>query len=108
MFEFAVSGMTCVACTSSIERLMHNEFDSRKMISVSMVLLTNKMFCTFAADVLHDKIVTPEMICEEVEMIGFDCALLSIAEMKGDQQMAKTKEAFGDDRSDSIDSDVMS
>jgi len=27
MFEFAVTGMTCVACTSSIERLMHNEFD---------------------------------------------------------------------------------
>jgi len=54
------------------------------MISVSMVLLTNKMFCTFAADVFHDKTVTPEMICDEVEMIGFDCALLSIAEMKGD------------------------
>ena len=51
IFEFAVSGMTCVACSGSIERLMHNEFDNLKMVSVSIVLLTNKMFATFEAQV---------------------------------------------------------
>ena len=43
-FEFKVGGMTCVACSSSVERLMHNEFDSRGMVSVTIVLLTHKMF----------------------------------------------------------------
>jgi hypothetical protein len=32
------------------------------------------------------------MICEEVEMIGFDCSLISITEMKGENQLAKKKE----------------
>lgn len=85
VFEFNISGMTCVACSSSIERLIHNQFDKRNLVSVSIVLLTNKMFCTFEAHVFHDKIVTPEMVCEEVDCIGFECQLLSITEMKGEE-----------------------
>ena len=46
-FEFKVGGMTCVACSSSIERLMHNEFDGKGMKSVSIVLLTCKMTAIF-------------------------------------------------------------
>ena len=83
--------MTCVACSSSIERLIHNQFDKRSLVSVSIVLLTNKMFCTFEAHVFHDKIVTPEMVCEEVDCIGFECQLISITEMKGEEQLAKKR-----------------
>ncbi len=73
VFEFNVSGMTCVACSSSIERLIRNSFGNRSLVSVSIVLLTNKMFCTFEAHIFHDKKVTPEMVCEEVDCIGFEC-----------------------------------
>lgn len=83
--------MTCVACSSSIERLIHNEFDQKSLITVSIVLLTNKMFATFEANVFKDKLVTPEMICDEVDMIGFECQLISITEMKGEELLAKNK-----------------
>lgn len=46
-FTFKIDGMTCVACSSSIERLMHNSFDAKGMASVSIVLLTHKMVATF-------------------------------------------------------------
>ena len=46
-FTFKIDGMTCVACSSSIERLMHNTFDAKGMASVSIVLLTHKMVATF-------------------------------------------------------------
>jgi hypothetical protein len=49
------------------------------------------MFCTFEAHVFHDKVVTPEMVCEEVDGIGFECQLISITEMKGEEQLAKQK-----------------
>ena len=92
IFEFNVSGMTCVACSNSIERLIHNEFDKKCMVSVTIILLTNKMYCTFESHVFNDKKVTPEIICEEVDMIGFECHLISITEMKGEEQLKKKKE----------------
>ena len=49
--EFKVGGMTCVACSSSIERLMHNEFDQKGLVSASVVLLTHKLTTTFKAQV---------------------------------------------------------
>ena len=51
--------MTCVACSGSIERLMHNSFDSKGMTSVSIVLLTHKMLATFPINVFEEKTVTP-------------------------------------------------
>ena len=39
------------------------------------------MNATFKASVFRSKEVTPEMICDEVEMIGFDCELLGINEI---------------------------
>lgn len=77
--------MSCVACTSSIERLIKTQFATHGLVTCSIVLLTNKMFCTFEATAFHDKEVTPEKVCEEVEAIGFDCQLISIAEMKGEE-----------------------
>ena len=89
--EFKVGGMTCVACSSSIERLMHNEFDSKGMVSVCIVLLTHKMTIKFKNSVFEKKIVTPTMICDEVEMIGFDCELLGINEIKHNEQVNRIK-----------------
>ena len=63
-FTFKIEGMTCVACSSSVERLMHNSFDKKEMISVSIVLLTHKMIATFPQRVFLEKTVTPEIICK--------------------------------------------
>lgn len=80
-FEFSITGMTCVNCSGTIEKLMHTEFDSKKMKECQIALLTHKMNLTFAASVFLSKEVTPEMICDEVEMIGFGCELLNMLEM---------------------------
>jgi len=80
-FEFKVTGMTCVACSGSIERLMHNEFDQKGLKSVSIALLTHKMQTTFHSSVFERKEVTPDLICEEIDCIGFGCELLTITEL---------------------------
>ena len=67
-----------MACTSAIERMMHTEFDGKGMTKVEIVLLTCKMTATFDARVFKDKTVTPDVVCEEVEMIGFECSLTGI------------------------------
>jgi hypothetical protein len=73
--------MTCVACSSAVEQLMHNSFDKKKMLEVKIALLTHKMTVTFEASVFMEKIVTPEEICDEVDMIGFGCELLNVVEL---------------------------
>ena len=73
--------MTCVACSSSIERLMHNEFDGKGMVSVAIVLLTHKMTATFEAKRFSKKEVTPDMICDEIDMIGFEAELAGMTEI---------------------------
>ena len=87
-FEMKVGGMTCVACSSSIERLMHTEFDKKGMISVTIVLLTHKMMLKFEAERYTSKEVTPDMIVDEVEMIGFDCELSGIKEISSKEFQA--------------------
>ena len=89
--EFKVGGMTCVACSSSVERAMHNEFDKKSLVSASVVLLTHKLTVKFKAKVFNDKTVTPDMVVDEVEMIGFDCELLGINELRNDQNVNRIK-----------------
>ena len=78
-YEFAIEGMTCVACSSSIERLMHSKYDSQGMKSVAIVLLTHKMTATFDSNEDVER-VNPEKICQSVLSIGFGCSLLRISE----------------------------
>jgi hypothetical protein len=60
---------------------MHTEFDKKTMVDVQIALLTHKMSVTFESSVFIDKTVTPEGICDEVEMIGFGCELLNVVEV---------------------------
>jgi hypothetical protein len=64
---------------------MNEEFSSKQLVSVTIILLTHKMVATFEASVFHDKQVTPEMVCEVIESIGFNCTLVSITELKGEE-----------------------
>lgn len=78
VFEFAIGGMTCVACSSTIERAMHSEFDSKSLLEFSIALLTHKMQMTFVQTALAEFAITPQVICDEIEMIGFECSVISI------------------------------
>ena len=83
--------MTCVACSGSIERLMHNEFDSKGMRSVAIVLLTHKMTTVFDASSFTTKKVTPEMICDEIDMIGFGAELNGVVEISAEDNETNKK-----------------
>jgi hypothetical protein len=80
-FEFKITGMTCVACSGSIERLIDNEFTSKGLLKRNVGLLTHKMQLTFKQDAFISRKITPEMICSEIDDIGFGCELLSIVEV---------------------------
>ena len=85
---------------------MHNEFDDKGMTSVSIVLLTHKMTATFEAIRFTTKQVTPELVCDEVEQIGFDCELAGITEISAeDLQPAARQLKIGKQQSGSFASD---
>ena len=81
VFEFKVGGMKCVACSGTIENHMKREFGTKQMVEISVALLCHKMTVSFVYTAFIDKIVTPEIICDEIDMIGFDCELISITEV---------------------------
>ena len=89
VFEFKVTGMTCVACSSTIERHMASEFTAKKMTECTIALLTHKMTVTFKGSAFIDKIVSPEMICDEIDMVGFECSLISITEINQEELKKK-------------------
>jgi hypothetical protein len=54
------------------------------MTECAIALLTHKMTVTFKRSAFIEKLVTPEIICDEVDMIGFECALMSITEINAE------------------------
>ena len=59
-YEFAVTGMSCVACSNNVERKMHEFYDNEGLQSVSVVLLTNKMVAAFIQKSHDEWSVTPD------------------------------------------------
>ena len=53
--------MSCVNCTTTVEKAMNRHFGDY-LKDLQITLLTHKMKCTFDADLVYEKIVTPEMI----------------------------------------------
>ena len=80
ILEFKIDGMTCVNCSNTIENAMKLEYESKGLISVKIALLTHKMRITFDMKIYQESQITPEMICEEVEMVGFGIELLEVIE----------------------------
>jgi cation transport ATPase len=93
-FLFTVSGMTCVACSNTVERLMKQSFSEKGMVEVNIVLLTCKMTARFKASAFTKKQVTPDIICEEVEMVGFECSLISMQELSAESLNPKGRRAL--------------
>ena len=93
VFEFKVGGMTCVACSGTVENHMKKEFGPKQMVEINVALLCHKMTVSFNQSAFIDKIVTPEIICEEIDMIGFVCELISITEVQPDDLRKKIRAA---------------
>jgi cation transport ATPase len=80
ILEFKVGGMTCVACSRTIEGAMEREFKQKGLISVQIALLTHKMRMVFYLNDYKLNKLCPQSIMEEVEMVGFSAELLEIIE----------------------------
>ncbi|MFS8160664.1 MAG: cation transporter [Candidatus Roizmanbacteria bacterium] len=76
IYEFKIDGMTCVACSQTIESAMKKEFGDKGCISVVIALLTHKMRMEFEDLKSSELEISPEKIIEEVENIGFGAELL--------------------------------
>jgi len=61
--------MTCVSCSSAIERAMKTEFTKKGLVEAQIGLLTHKMRLVFEGS--EDDQVDPKDIIDEVEAIGF-------------------------------------
>mmetsp|Transcript_5863 Transcript_5863/g.12753 ORF Transcript_5863/g.12753 Transcript_5863/m.12753 type:complete len:1017 (-) Transcript_5863:53-3103(-) len=69
--ELKVSGMTCAACSGTVERHLQS-LDGVREATVSLVL--SKAFVVLAADALR----TPEDVMEEIELVGFDAEVVLV------------------------------
>ena len=75
--------MTCVSCSSAIERGLTLAFKDKGLVndkSVNVILLVHKMKITFFKDQARVANVTPEQIIEEVEDLGFGAKLINTFE----------------------------
>lgn len=65
---FIVKGMTCAACSGSIEKYFGHDLPG--ILSCSVSLLTNK------ASIKYDyQVIKPRQIIEEIEDLGFEAEL---------------------------------
>ena len=72
--------MTCVNCSNTIENAMKLEYETKGLVSVQIALLTHKMRIVFDLIAYQQNQITPQMICDEVEMVGFGIELLEVIE----------------------------
>ena len=72
--------MTCVNCSNTIENAMKLEYETKGLVSVQIALLTHKMRIVFDLSAYQQNQITPQMICDEVEMVGFGIELLEVIE----------------------------
>jgi len=80
ILEFKIDGMTCVACSRTIENAMTSEFEEKGLLKVAIALLTHKMRIVFNSQNYARHSLSPEQIKEAVEMVGFSAELLDIIE----------------------------
>jgi cation transport ATPase len=89
ILEYKIDGMTCVACSRTIENAMTAEFQYKGMISVQIALLTHKMRIVFDQDEFKKHNITAELVKDEVEMVGFSAELLEMIENNQEELLNK-------------------
>ena len=93
VYEYKIEGMTCVACSSAIERGIKNEFKDKGLVydqdqkryMVNVILLLHKMKVTFYKQKSQSFKVNGKLICDEVEDLGFGCQLVNTFELQQEQ-----------------------
>ena len=75
--------MTCVACSSAIERGLNTEFKGKGLVegSLSVILLMHKMKLSFYKEEAQKNNVDSMKIVDEVEELGFNATLLNTYEL---------------------------
>ena len=82
-YEFKIGGMTCVNCSTAIERGLTSEFKNKGLaqendgFAVNVVLLMHKMRITFHKELAEANMITPNVIVSEIEDIGFEAELIA-------------------------------
>ena len=66
------------------------------MIEVQIALLTHKMRITFDMHKYNESNLTPELIRDEVEMVGFQAELLEIIENNQDELMLQKLDSMSE------------
>ena len=106
VYEFKVEGMTCVACSSSIERGLTKKYQDMGLVldenmesnGVKVVLLMHKMRISFYKHLAEEHKVTVQHIVEAVENIGFEAVFLNKFEIGaselGSQRSSRRGEAM--------------
>ena len=80
IYEFVIDGMTCVNCSTAIERGLNAEFKNKGLVddkSVNVILLVNKMKITFYKQIAEKHSIDADRVAEEVEDLGFGAKLIN-------------------------------
>ena len=88
-FEFKIEGMTCVSCSSAIEKGLTYAFKNRGLLidpskehaGVQVALLMHKMRISFHQSLVEMNGISAEAIIQEVEDLGFSATLLNRYEL---------------------------
>ena len=75
--------MTCVACSSAIERGLKSEFEGKGLVegSLNVILLMHKMKVSFYKEEAQKNNIDSKKIIDEVEELGFNATLLNTYEL---------------------------
>jgi len=104
VLEFKIEGMTCVNCSTAIEKGLTIAFAkkglvqdaSRENSGVNVVLLMHKMRIAFYKETMNQHKVTPADVVTEVEDLGFDASLLNTFELQAASEHGSARSNMGD------------
>jgi Cu+-exporting ATPase len=88
--------MTCIACSSAIEKGLTVQYKDKGLDSLSVILLVHKLKITFFKHLAVSNNIKPEDIQNEVEDIGFGAQLLSTQEIELDNLSSRGNQEKAD------------
>jgi len=98
VYKFKIEGMTCVACSSSIERGLTHAFKDKGLVlnashensGVNVVLLMHQMRISLYKEAAERHNVDAKAIIDEVEDLGFGATLLEKFEIVGGSESSRS------------------